>query len=109
MEILLFAILLLNLSVAEKVLVTEHLPTIDKLLEELEMTHLTDKFYSSGFTETRYILRMKDMDLRIMAMEWGVEKEQIVRVKGAHCAHGFSSPPPPATLEYFLCGASCAL
>ena len=36
MEILLFAILLLNLSVAEKVLVTEHLPTIDKLLESDE-------------------------------------------------------------------------
>jgi hypothetical protein len=64
-------------------LVTEHLPTIDKLLEELELTHLAEKFYSSGFTETQYILRMKDMDLRIMAMEWGVDKDQIMRVKEA--------------------------
>ena len=47
-------------------LVTDHLPPIDKLLEELDMTHLTEKFFSSGFTETQYVLRMKDMDLRIM-------------------------------------------
>ena len=34
-------------------------------------------------SETKYILRMKDMDLRIMAMEWGVEKEKIMRVREA--------------------------
>jgi len=62
-------------------LVTDGLPELNVLLKELEMEHLTEKFYSSGFTETKYVMRMKDMDLRIMAMEWGVDKESILKVR----------------------------
>jgi MoaA/NifB/PqqE/SkfB family radical SAM enzyme len=64
-------------------LVQDDLPEIDDLLKELGLIHLAEKFYSSGFTETKYILRMKEMDMRIMAMEWGVEKDAIKRVKEA--------------------------
>jgi hypothetical protein len=35
---------------ADLELVTDGLPTIDALLEELELTHLAEKFYASGFT-----------------------------------------------------------
>lgn len=44
---------------ADLELVTDDLPTIDALLEELELAHLAEKFYSSGFTGTRvyYFLR----------------------------------------------------
>lgn len=72
-----------SFSLASLELVTEGLPEIEDLLAELELSELAPKFYASGFTETKYILRMKDMDLRIMAMEWGVEKEKIMRVREA--------------------------
>lgn len=50
----------------EMELVEEGLPSIEDLLSELGMTDLTSKFYDAGFTETRYVLRMKDMDFRMM-------------------------------------------
>ena len=38
-------------------LVTDHLPTVEELLQTLEMPELLDTFYNSGFTETFYVLR----------------------------------------------------
>jgi hypothetical protein len=70
-------------AAVSKELVLDDLPSIEDLLAELGLDHLKQKFYGSGFTETKYILRMKDMDMRIMAMEWGVDKEAIARVKEA--------------------------
>jgi hypothetical protein len=54
---------------AEKVqmeLVEDELPEITALLREVGLSDLQDRFFASGFTETKYIMRMKDMDLRIM-------------------------------------------
>jgi len=70
-------------SASKTELVEDNLPNIEDLLSELELSHLANNFYASGFTETKYIMRMKDMDMRIMAMEWGVDKEAINRVKEA--------------------------
>ena len=38
-------------------LVTDHLPSVEELLQTLEMESLLDTFYNSGFTETFYVLR----------------------------------------------------
>lgn len=61
-------------------LVTDDLPEIEDLLKELDLSHLAEKFYAAGFTESRYIMRMKSMDLRMMSMEWGVDREAIQKV-----------------------------
>ena len=77
----------LGLSQSKMELVTDDLPDLENFLKELELTHLTERFHASGFTETKYILRMKDMDMRIMSKEWGVNKETIQRVKDAIQIH----------------------
>ena len=61
-------------------LVTDDLPEIEDLLKELGLSNLAEKFYAAGFTESRYIMRMKPMDLRLMSMEWGVDQEAIQKV-----------------------------
>jgi hypothetical protein len=62
-------------------LVTDALPEIEDLLKELDLSHLAEKFYAAGFTESRYIMRMKKMDLRMMSIEWGVDREAIQKVR----------------------------
>jgi hypothetical protein len=71
-------------------LVTDDLPEIEDLLKELDLSHLTEKFYSAGFTESRYIMRMKAMDLRMMSMEWGVDREAIQKVLFARYLQGIT-------------------
>jgi len=64
-------------------LVTDHLPSVEELLQTLEMESLLDTFYNSGFTETFYVLRMKETDLRMYAREWEMSDDQLEKLRAA--------------------------
>ena len=46
-------------------LVLDDVPSLDDFLEGVGLTSHLDNFIAAGYTETQYVLRMKEMDLRI--------------------------------------------
>eukprot|EP01038_Epipyxis_sp_PR26KG_P008518 gene8518-11515_t len=49
---------------------TEGLPTITQILSDLDLDKYLPNFIRMGVTETRLLLRLTNMDFRIMSIEW---------------------------------------
>lgn len=55
---------------------TDLVPSLEKIVEEIGLTHRLNDLYKMGVVDTRILLRLKKMDFHMMNMEWSDAKEE---------------------------------
>jgi hypothetical protein len=61
---------------------TDNLPTLQEILESLNLSRFFKDFIKMGVTETRLLVRLSSMDFRMMQMDFdNISDEEIMRLK----------------------------